>query len=100
LPKLFKIFWRKIFLWNIQNLIFIGNYIYDCNIIKIGFLSNSIIAFIDENKKINSFNTYSILQKEENYNNNNNNNDVSGIEDISINVPKIIYRDLSMTNDL
>ena len=36
--------------------------------------------------------------KKENYNNNN--NDVSGIEDISINVPKIIYRDLSMTNDL
>ena len=29
-----------------------------------------------------------------------NNNDVSGIGDISINVPKIICKDLSMTNDL
>ena len=29
-----------------------------------------------------------------------NNNDISGIGDISINVPKIIYKDLSMTNDL
>ena len=32
--------------------------------------------------------------------NNNNNNDISGLEDISINVPKIIYKDLSMTNDI
>jgi hypothetical protein len=32
--------------------------------------------------------------------NNNNNNDISGLEDISINVPKIIYKDLSMTTDL
>ena len=29
-----------------------------------------------------------------------NNNDISGIGDISINVPKIIYKDLSMTNDI
>ena len=32
--------------------------------------------------------------------NKNNNNDISGLEDISINVPKIIYKDLSMTTDL
>ena len=32
--------------------------------------------------------------------NNNNNNDISGLEDISINVPKIIYKDLSRTTDL
>ena len=32
--------------------------------------------------------------------NNNNNIDISGLEDISINVPKIICKDLSMTTDL
>ena len=51
------------------------------------------------------------LEEENNYTNkkekknkkiekNVNNNDVSGVGDISINVPKIICKDLSMTNDI
>ena len=46
----------------------------------------------NENKKRNN--------KNEKIEKNENNNDISGIGDISINVPKIICKDLSMTNDI
>ena len=39
-------------------------------------------------------------KKNEKIEKNENNNDISGIGDISINVPKIICKDLSMTNDI
>ena len=40
------------------------------------------------------------MKKNKKIENNENNNDISGIGDISINVPKIICKDLSMTNDI